>query len=271
MRLSLSVTGAVAAMAVWAASGVSARVGTPLDVQGGGVAHYTYRIVNTYPHDSQSYTQGLIFRDGFFYESAGRYGVSSLRKVKPETGVVLQRVPVEARHFAEGLTEWKGKLIQLTWETNTALVYDMATLKFERTFTYSWPGWGLTHDGTSLILSDGTDTLHFLNPDTFRETRSLRVKDGNTPVRNLNELEFVRGEIYANVYQTERIARISPTSGAVLGWIDMTGLLRPGEVQNQETDAVLNGIAYDATADRLFVTGKLWPRLFEIKLERKAR
>ena len=179
----------------------------------------------------------------------------------------MQQRQVNQRYFAEGLTEWQGRLIQLTWRESVAFVYDRATFADERTFTYAGEGWGLTHDDTRLILSDGSDTLTFLDPATFQVTGRIAVKDRGAPVRDLNELEFVRGEIYANVWQTDRIARIAPATGEVIGWIDLTGLLSAG--QRPTADAVLNGIAYDSTGNRLFVTGKLWPSIFQIELVRK--
>jgi glutaminyl-peptide cyclotransferase len=235
--------------------------------QGGGPVNYTFRIVNTYPHDPRAYTQGLIYKDGFLYESTGRNGESSLRKVKLDTGEVLQIQPVDAKHFAEGLTEWRNQLLQLTWKDGLGFVYELPTFKRLRTFTYSGEGWGLTHDGTRLLLSDGSSTLRWLNPETFQESGRITVRDRGQPVLQLNELEFIKGEIFANVWQTDRIARIAPASGNVIGWIDLRGLL-PNRNPN-DMDAVLNGIAYDATGDRLFVTGKWWPKLFEIKLERR--
>ena len=231
------------------------------------VPRYSYRIVNVYPHDPQAYTQGLVFVDGFLYESTGLQGRSSIRKVKLETGSVVDQRSVEAPYFAEGLAEWRGKLIQLTWQSKVAFVYDRATLRKERTFSYNSEGWGLTSDGTSLILSDGAPdgTLRFHDPSTFRLTRRVVVRDRGMPVSDLNELEFVKGEVWANVWHTDRIARIRPATGEVTGWIDLDRLLLPGQVTDPE--AVLNGIAYDARGDRIFVTGKLWPKLFEIKLQ----
>ena len=226
---------------------------------------YGYRIVNTYPHDPQAYTQGLLYRDGFLFESTGRRGYSFLRKVRLETGEVVREEPVSPQFFAEGLALWNERLIQLTWESNVGFVYDLASFRLESTFRYQGEGWGLTAGRMWLILSDGTDTLRFLDPTTFDEQRQLRVKDGTLSVTDLNELEYVDGQIYANVWRTDRIARISPDSGDVVGWIDLTGLLSP-VYQLGDPEGVLNGIAYDAEGDRLFVTGKLWPRLFEIEL-----
>jgi glutaminyl-peptide cyclotransferase len=224
----------------------------------------TYRIVHTYPHDQQAFTQGLIFVDGHLYESTGIEGKSSLREEDLETGRILQFHDVPSRYFAEGLTDWGSTLIQLTWQSHVALVYDRATFRFLRSFPFDGEGWGLTHDAKSLILSDGTAMLRFYDPETFRETKSITVKDHGKPVDQLNELEFIHGQIYANVWHSDRIARISPATGKVLGWIDLSGLLPAS--QHSTAEAVLNGIAYDAAHDRLFVTGKLWPRLFEIKL-----
>jgi glutaminyl-peptide cyclotransferase len=237
----------------------------------GGLAYYGYRIVNAYPHDSRAYTQGLIYRDGFLYESTGLNGRSTLRKVRLQTGEVVQEHRVDPRYFAEGLTDWGNRLIQLTWQTNVGFVYDLATFSPVRTFPYQGEGWGLTHDGKRLIMSDGQPAgqLRLLDPASFKETGRLTVRDSGRPVKDLNELEFVRGEVFANVWQTDRICRIDLQSGNVIGWIDLAGLLPAA--QRPDPDAVLNGIAYDAAGDRLFVTGKLWPRLFEIRLERRQR
>ncbi|HXU17382.1 MAG TPA: glutaminyl-peptide cyclotransferase [Terriglobales bacterium] len=224
-----------------------------------------YKIVHTYPHDPNSFTQGLVFVDGHLYESTGRNGHSSLRMVDLSTGWVLKEYDLPEEYFGEGVTDWRDTLIQLTWISGVAFVYDRSTFTVRRTLHYTGEGWGLTHDSSALILSDGTPTLRFLDPNSFREIKKINVRDGsNQPVRNLNELEYIHGEIYANIWHENRIARISPSTGRVLGWIDLTGLLKPGEVSDPE--AVLNGIAYDAKADGLFVTGKLWPKLFEIKI-----
>lgn len=224
-----------------------------------------YQIVNTYPHDPKAYTQGLIYRDGFLFESTGLNGRSTLRKVKLETGAVIQQVSLDPQYFAEGLTDWGNRLIQLTWQSRVGFLYDLATFKLQGTFSYPGEGWGLTHDRTRLILSDGSESLRFLNPETLREVGRVVVTDGGVPVRDLNELEYVRDEVYANVWPTDRIARISTASGRVTAWVDLKGLL-PG-VHQLQPEAVLNGIAYDAARDRLFVTGKLWPKLFEIKVQ----
>ncbi len=220
-----------------------------------------------YPHDPQAYTQGLIYLDGFLFESTGRNGQSTVRKVRLETGEVVQQYRVASQYFAEGLTEWNRRLIQLTWQSNIGFVYDLSSLTPQTTFRYTGEGWGLTHDRTRLIMSDGSDSLRFLDPVSFREQGRVSVRDGSVSIKDLNELEYVRGEIYANVWHTDRIARISPASGRVVGWIDLKGLL-PRTYQ-LEAEAVLNGIAFDEARNRLFVTGKLWPRLFEITLERR--
>jgi glutamine cyclotransferase len=224
----------------------------------------TYRIVHAYPHDQQAYTQGLIYVDGHLYESTGLKGQSSLRMEDLETGRILQLQDVPSQYFAEGLAAWGSTLIQLTWQNHVALVYDRFSFRLLRTVPYPGEGWGLTQDGKSLILSDGTATLRFLDPITLRELRRVTVKDHGSPVTQLNELEFIHGQIYANIWHSDRIARISPATGKVFGWIDLTGLLPPS--QRSSPEAVLNGIAYDPAHDRLFVTGKLWPTLFEIKV-----
>jgi glutaminyl-peptide cyclotransferase len=222
-----------------------------------------YQVVKIYPHDPQAFTQGLQYVDGVLYEGTGQMGRSGIRKVRLENGEVLQRQPLDAKYFGEGITVWGDTLIQLTWQSEIGFVYDKSSFKQLKTFTYTGEGWGLTHDGTRLIMSDGSPELRFLDPKTMKETGRLVVKDGGLPVEELNELEFVRGEILANVWQTHRIARISPKTGQVTGWVDLTGLLDPRDAAGVD---VLNGIAYDAAGDRLFVTGKLWPKLFEIKI-----
>jgi glutamine cyclotransferase len=226
-----------------------------------------YRVIHAYPHDPQAFTQGLVYVDGHLYESTGLNGQSTLREDDLETGRVLKEVSVPSRYFAEGLTNWGSTLIQLTWKAHVAFVYDRATFRLLRTLQYPWEGWGLTQDGKHLILSDGSATLHFLNPETLAEVRSLRVTARGRPVEQLNELEYIHGEIYANVWMTDRIARISPETGKVLDWIDLTGILP--EIEIRSRDAVLNGIAFDAAHNRLFVTGKLWPRLFQIQAQAK--
>lgn len=231
----------------------------------GGSPVVGYRIVNVYPHDPQACTQGLVYRNGFLFESTGRNGRSSLRKVSLENGKIVQKQSIDDRYWAEGLTEWNGRLLQLTWKSNIGFVYDIESFKLQDTFRYSGEGWGLTHDGTQLIMSDGSNTLRFLDPASFRERGRISVRDGNISIREMNELEYIRGEIYANIWHTDRIARISPESGRVVGWIDLQNLLSPVYHIN-DPEAVLNGIAFDAENNRLFVTGKFWPVLFEIEL-----
>jgi glutaminyl-peptide cyclotransferase len=227
---------------------------------------FGYQIVRAYPHDPTAFTQGLQYVDGIFYEGTGLNGRSSIRKVKLETGEVIEKRDVPAQYFGEGITVWKSDLIELTWQSEIGFVYDKNTLQQRRSFPYVGEGWGLTHDSVNLIMSDGTDRLRFLDPATFVERRRIWVSDGGIPVRNLNELEFVKGEILANIWQTDYVARIA-MDGRVTGWIDLGGLLPPSERSSVEASGgVLNGIAYDAAKDRLFVTGKLWPKLFEIKI-----
>jgi glutaminyl-peptide cyclotransferase len=224
---------------------------------------YAYRVVRTYPHDSKAFTQGLQYVDGFLYEGTGLNGSSSIRKVKLETGEVVQRRDLARAYFGEGITVWKTDLIQLTWQSQVAFVYDSKTFAPRRTFKYKGEGWGLTHDGTNLIMSDGTDELRVLDPATFAERRRIKVTAVGVPLGNLNELEYMKGEILANVWTTDSVARVSLATGRVTGYIDLAGLLTPAEKASVD---VLNGIAYDEKNDRLFVTGKLWPKLFEIKI-----
>jgi glutamine cyclotransferase len=228
---------------------------------------YTYRIVNVYPHDPEAFTQGLVFDQGFLYEGTGLRGRSSLRRVDPETGRVLDIHRLADDLFGEGITIYEDQIFQLTYASRRGFVYRKESLELLREFTYPTFGWGLTQDGSHLIMSDGTSMLYFLNPRGMGRTGQLLVKDGKHPVIGLNELEYINGEIYANVWRTDLIARISPETGQVLGWIDLTGLL--GAADRTESTDVLNGIAYDAQGHRLFVTGKLWPRLFEIQVVRR--
>ncbi len=229
-----------------------------------------YQIVHTYPHDPEAYTQGLVYVDGYLYESTGRNGHSSIRKVDLTTGHVLQHYELADKYFGEGLTSWGSDLIQLTWKAGLGFVYDRTTFAWKRSFQYAGEGWGLTHDDQQLILSDGTPVLRCLDPKSFSETRRITVTDEKgQPLSNINELEYVHGEIYANIWHTDQIARISPRTGKVLGWIDLTGII--DKRQFHEPDAVLNGIAYDEKNDRLFVTGKLWPKLFEIRVVNRGQ
>ena len=225
------------------------------------VAHY--RVVHVFPHDPEAFTQGLAYLDGFFYEGTGLNGRSSIRKVRVENGEVLQIHKIDPQYFGEGIAIVGNALFELTWQAEIGFVYDRTSFQRTGTFTYKGEGWGLTQDGKRLIMSDGTAYLRFIDPATRKEISRLQVRDAGTPVERLNELEYVKGEVLANVWQTDRIARISPKTGQVLGWIDLSGLLSARE---RQPDAVLNGIAYDAQQDRLFVTGKLWPKLFEIKV-----
>lgn len=227
-----------------------------------------YRVVRVFPHDPAAFTQGLVFLDGVLYEGTGLNGRSSIRKVKLENGEVLQIQKIDSQYFGEGITVLGDKLFELTWQSGVGFVYDRASFNRTGTFNYRGEGWGLTHDGARLIMSDGTSYLRFLDKTTQKETGRLQVLDGEAPVEELNELEYVKGEVLANVWRTHRIARISPKTGKVTGWIDLEGLLTPRELQAVD---VLNGIAYDAAADRLFVTGKYWPKLFEIAVVPKAR
>jgi glutaminyl-peptide cyclotransferase len=220
----------------------------------------TVTVIRSFPHDTAAYTQGLVWHGGFIYESTGRTGKSSLRKVELETGNVLRKVDVAAPAFAEGLALVGGRLLQLTWQDQAGFIYELDTFHQVGTFPYEGEGWGLTTDGASLILSDGSNQLRFLDPQRYAVQRTLNVMDGGEYVNDLNELEWVKGEIWANVWHTNRIARIDPRSGRVKGWVDLTGVM---EAQ-PDPEAVLNGIAYDAEHDRLFITGKLWPKLFEI-------
>jgi len=228
---------------------------------------YGYRLVRAYPHDADAFTQGLQYVDGVFYEGTGLNGRSSIRKVELETGKVLQKRDLPSEHFGEGITVWKNDLIELTWQSHIAFVYDRATFEPKKRFSYPGEGWGLTHDGTNLIMSDGSNELRVLDPVTFAEKRRIKVTATGAPLRNLNELEIVKGEIFANVWQTEYVARIAPDTGMVVGYIDLRGLLTTAE--RAKTD-VLNGIAYDAAHDRLFITGKLWPKVFEIQIIKKV-
>lgn len=224
----------------------------------------TYAVVNSYPHDPRAFTQGLVYHKGYLYESTGLYGESSLRKVDLETGKVLQQVDLPAEYFAEGLVIYEDQLVQLTWREKVGFVYDLEDFSIIRQFTYQTQGWGLTYDDQRLILSDGTDRLYFLDPNTFQVVDSLSITYQGQAIQRLNELEYIRGEIYANIWQTDDIVRINPLTGEVVGWIDLSAIL-PDDIRTADTD-VLNGIAYDPESDRLFITGKRWPKLYEIRL-----
>jgi glutaminyl-peptide cyclotransferase len=230
---------------------------------------YGYQIVRAYPHDTSAYTEGLFYKDGYLYESTGEKGASSIRKVELETGKVLQRHEVPSQYFGEGIVDWKGQLIQLTWQSETGFVYGLDDFKLRHTFSYPGEGWALTRNNRHIYMSDGSSVLRILDPDTLAAIGSIMVTADGVPVTNLNELEWVDGEIYANIWLTNRIARIDPATGHVVGWIDLTGLFDVNTLP-RPVDDVLNGIAWDAQHDRLFVTGKNWPKLFEIKLVKRV-
>ncbi len=241
---------------------------TPIAVAGADTTPvYAYHVVNVYPHDRDAFTQGLAYDDGVLYEGTGLYERSMLRQVELESGRVLAQRRLPRHVFGEGITVLGDRIIQLTWRSQIVFSYDKRSLQLLSQRPYAREGWGITHDGTQLILSDGSATLRFLDPRTLAVRRRVEVHDERGPVANLNELEHVRGEIYANVWQSDRVAVISPLNGRVRFWIDLAGLL---SAEDAPVD-VLNGIAYDKERDRLFVTGKLWPKLFEIKIMPKAR
>ena len=232
----------------------------------GPAPSYGYQIVNIWPHDSNAFTQGLILTNGQLLESTGQEGRSSLRRVELQTGKILNKVDVPEPYFAEGIALLNGKIYQLTWQHQLGFIYDAQSFQKLGQFNYTGEGWGLTTDGQSLILSDGSNHIRFLDPASFAVKKTITVVDNTTPIRELNELEFVQGEIYANVWHDNRIATIDPQTGRVTSWIDLAGLIPAGELNDPE--AVLNGIAYDEPNKKLYVTGKLWPRLFEIKIKR---
>jgi len=231
-----------------------------------GIQEYSYEVVHTYPHDPAAFTEGLFYLNGFLYESTGLEGQSSIRKVKLESGEVVQKKDLPGQYFGEGIIHWKDKLIELTYKTEVGFVYDLAGFGMQSRFEYKGEGWALTQDGKRIFMSDGTPQIRIWDPETLKETGRITVKDEGQPVMYVNELEWVKGEIYANVWQTDRIARIDPATGNVVCWINLTGLL---DARDRAGTDVLNGIAYDAAGDRLFVTGKRWPKLFEIRLVKK--
>lgn len=241
---------------------------------------YTYDVVKAYSHDSKAFTQGLVINNGVFYESTGEYGESSLRKVEIETGKVLQKKELDEDYFAEGMTIMNGKIYQITWREFTGFVYDLNTFNQIKEFRYQGEGWGLTNDGKNLILSDGTHVIRFYDPETFQLVRTITVfREGGRPLLDINELEYVKGEIWANIWRADDpqilgkpnyIARIDPNSGKLLGWIDL-GNISPEDVRRDPSSNTLNGIAYDEASDRIFVTGKNWKKLFEIKIKPKQQ
>ena len=230
-----------------------------------GIPVYGYKIVHTYPHDVHAYTEGLFYEDGYLYESTGEIGTSTVRKLRLETGEVVQKLDTPAGYFGEGIVDAGTKLVQLTWQQGVAFVYDKASFTLLGGFRYPGEGWAFTRDATHIYMSDGTPTIRVLDPANFERTGSIEVTADGVPLQQINELEWVKGEIYANVWQTDRIARIDPKTGHVTGWIDLGGIVDKSHLADLGND-VLNGIAYDAAHDRLFVTGKRWPSLFEIRL-----
>ncbi len=238
-----------------------------VDASAPPVPMYSYSVVSVFPHDRKSFTQGLVYLDGMLLESTGLNGQSSIRKVELETGKILQHVDLSPEYFAEGLAELGGRMFQLTWQNTKCFVYNLDSLRLEKEFSYTGEGWGLTTDGQWLIMSDGTDQIRVIDPSSFAVMRTISVTNRSRPLNHLNELEYVKGEIFANIWQTQYIARIDPANGKVIGLIDLSGLL-PKNDYDATTD-VLNGIAYDSKSDRLFVTGKHWPKLFEIRLKPK--
>jgi glutamine cyclotransferase len=242
---------------IWTASLLSASL------LGAATPEYGYKVIRVYPHDRTAFTEGLEYRAGYLYESTGRAGQSVLRKVKLETGGVVQQIKLAPQYFGEGFTVLDQKIVQLTYKTKIGFVYDQSTFQQQRTFTYAGEGWSLTSDGRQIFMDDGTSEIRVWDPVTLRELKRITVHDGAKPISNVNEMEFVGGEIYANIWMTDLVARISPADGRVLGWVDLSGLLTEAELEEAD---VLNGIAYDALGGRLFVTGKLWPKLFEIQI-----
>lgn len=256
----------------------SRKTNTNSTANASAVPVYTYEIVNTFKHDPKAFTQGLIFHNGFLYESAGEYGESTLRKVELETGKVLQKIELADEYFAEGMTLLNGKIYQITWQEHTAFVYNLDDFKLLKKFEYAGDGWGLTNDGKNLIMSDGTHIIRFVDPETFQTVRTISTfREDGKPLMDINELEYVKGEIWANIWRAAEpqilgkpnyIARIDPQNGKLVGWIDL-GNISPEDVQRNPSSNTLNGIAYDAASDRIFVTGKNWKKLFEIKVKPK--
>jgi len=229
---------------------------------------YTCKVVARYPHLTTSYTEGFFFRDGLFYEGTGLAGHSRILVYQP-SGNLVQHFDVPAQYFGEGIVDWGNNLLEWTWQSHAGFILDRTSLRVVGSVQYDGEGWGMTRTDHEIVTSDGTPILRFRNPDTFDQTRQITVRDGMTPIRNLNELEYIKGEIYANIWHSDRIARISPADGHVIAWVDCAGLLP--DSQKIDPESVLNGIAYDAKRDRVFVTGKQWPTIFEIKLVPSTR
>jgi glutamine cyclotransferase len=259
-RQHLAIIGIVTVALVIGSAAVVLLNNTPVNAT---PVNYTYDVVNEYPHDQNAFTQGLVIEKGVLYESTGLYGNSTLRRVDLETGNVMQSYALPAEFFGEGITVFGDRIIQLTWQSHKGFVYDKYSFDLLQEFSYPTEGWGITNDGSQLIMSDGTANLYFLDPETFQKVGQVEVHDGNASVTNLNELEYINGEVYANIWPTNKIATINPQTGQVKAWIDLTGIYTQ---ENNDPNSVLNGIAYDAEGNRLFVTGKMWSQLFEIKL-----
>lgn len=246
-------------LAYWILAGIAAGA------TAAAIPTYKIEVVHSYPHDPSAFTEGLFYLNGYLYESTGLEQHSSIRKVRIETGAILKSIDIPPQYFGEGIVNWNSHLISLTWKSQTGFVFDLNTFKFQKQFSYAGEGWALTQDGTQIIMSDGTSELRFINPFTLKETNRIQVTLEGKALRNINELEWVKGEIFANIWQTNWIVRIDPRSGQVVGLIDLAGLLNPSDLI-KGLDNVPNGIAYDVKHDRLFVTGKNWPKLFEIRL-----
>lgn len=246
-------------LAYWIIAGIAAGA------TAAAIPTYKIEVVHSYPHDPSAFTEGLFYLNGYLYESTGLEQHSSIRKVRIETGAILKSIDIPPQYFGEGIVNWNNHLISLTWKSQTGFVFDLNTFKFQKQFSYPGEGWALTQDGTQIIMSDGTSELRFINPFTLKETNRIQVTLEGKALRNINELEWVKGEIFANIWQTNWIVRIDPRSGQVVGLIDLAGLLNPSDLI-KGLDNVPNGIAYDVKHDRLFVTGKNWPKLFEVRL-----
>ena len=253
---------------LFAALGTLACGGSESEPATGAVTEYTYKVVHAYPHDATAFTEGLFYLDGFLYESTGLEQHSSVRKVELESGEVVQKHDLPPQYFGEGIVNWNGRLDQLTYKSEVGFVYDLGSFAVQKQFEYPGEGWALTTDGKRIIMDDGTPEIRFWDPETLKELGRITVIDNGVPLKNINELEWIKGQIYANVWMTDQIVRIDPSSGKVTAHIDLTGILDPSLRVEGETD-VLNGIAYDAKGDRIFVTGKKWPKLFEVQFVKR--